>query len=161
MIPQLLGASHMAAVDTFAGTSGRVQAVAVSPVLTTDTITFSGTPATVAEAYGWRAQVQKTDTKFVGFESDANAQGVVFEQQLRGGIGSWSASIEVALTAAGAWAVGQALVVDLLAQKGADTGYEGLNCVIRSFSPGTGVNQPFSTITVEVAGSGVWPATPS
>lgn len=152
----------MATVQALSGTSGRVQAVAVAPGgLTTDHITFTGSPATVNEAYSWRAQVQRSKTSFLGFENDASAQGVVYEQQLQGGAGSWTVSIEVALTAANAYTVGQALVFDLLAQKNADVGYEGLHGVIESFSPGTGVNQPFATINLNIAGSNAWPAGPT
>lgn len=150
----------MATVSAFAGTSSRVKSVAITPVLTTDQPTYTGSPATLAETTDWAiGYTLRGKTTFLGQESDANAEGVLHDQQLRGGTANWTVRVEAAETAVtGVLAIGSFYYLDLILQKGAATGRK--NCPVKlvGINPSTGVGKPYATTTLEFDGNGVLPA---
>lgn len=148
----------MAAISGFAGSSSAIKTIAVTPVLTTDVITFAGTVAALTQSYEWSIDQSKTGTSLATQGSDADTEGGVWEQELRGGVNRWTARIQIAATAASLFRVGQALVVDFLLQATADIGRHGASCVVQSISEGSATAQPFATMTLNVKGSGALPA---
>lgn len=148
----------MAAISGFAGSVCAVKVIAVAPDLTTSVITFTGSVAAITNQYEWSIDQSKTGTSLATQGSDSDSQGNVWEQELRGGIGRWTARIQIAATTASSYQVGQALVVDFLLHSGADIGRHGANCVVQSISEGSATAQPFATMTLNVKGSGALPA---
>lgn len=147
----------MAAISGFAGSSCAIKLVAVSPVPTTDVITFSGSVAAITNGYEWSIEQSKTGTELATQGSDAADEGGVWVQQLRGGIHSWTARIQIAATAASLYKSGQALRVDFLLQANANIGRQACDCVVQGISEGSATAQPFATMTLNLKGSGALP----
>lgn len=83
------------AFTPFAGSAGRMKAVAVTPALSTPQPTLTGlTTAAVAGITGWDLDLKTEDGGgIVHFESSATSGGVLMTEQLQGGVGTWSVKI--------------------------------------------------------------------
>lgn len=141
----------------YAGSSGRVQAVLVAISPTSDVITYAGSPATIAEITAWKIDDNSnTVAKLLTFESEENSSRVIYPQQLAGGTGLWTASIEGILNATtGDFSVGQPLVVDLLVHKGSGAGRSGNNCKVKTVGNADSVTSEHANFAITVEGDGV------
>ncbi len=150
-----------------AGTSGRVKAIAVTPVLTTDTVTFAGSTATIASITQWELSVSGQPTKSLTLESGADAQGRLYADLLRGGVTEWSFSVQGQFDASPAtpstFGEGVFAVCDFLLKKATAAGvigYVSCNGMFHDFRI-TGVNTTSNAavmFSATFSGSGVLPA---
>ncbi len=150
-----------------AGTSGRLKAVAITPVLTTDTITWAGATVTIAEITEWTLTVTSVGgaPKSLTFESSTTAQGKLVADLLRGGVEEWSFDIKGQYNVGDPSMVtlgdGVAVKADFIKKKvtTAGNGYIGCNGVIENFQDtGVSVQGGVQMFSAKFAGSGLLPA---
>ena len=139
-----------AATEFVAGTSGRIRSVKVAVSATSDmppgfngTTYTLGTRVIINEVKSWKFSNSVSSEAIVTFESQADAQGVVYPIHLRGGI---SGGVKIELSGvynAGAgsqthdeYQVGGYVVVDALYSKLNSYGYFGMVCKVVSYSSG-------------------------
>lgn len=157
------------AITPYAGTSGRLKSIPVSPVLTADSITFTGVTATVNEITGWQLTISKPggQPEVLTFESDSDAQGNLYPTLIRGGVARWTATVQGLMNGtAGAgvtdtteqFPIGAAVVADFVYQKGGAKGFFGCNGVVTDFQTSQQVGPQPAPFTCTIAGSGALPA---
>jgi hypothetical protein len=152
----------MAQFSGFAGTSGRVKAVAITPALTDDDVTFSGTPLTIAEFNKWTLteQMDGEPPMILTFESPTNTEGTMFSELLDGGKGSFTVELSGVQKQVPTinFKLGQKIVLDLFAKKSASFGRQNVNVAITNIRQEQGVDQSVMTFSISCKGSGVPPA---
>lgn len=145
----------------YAGSSGRLQIVIISPTLTTDEVTFSGSPATASEIVAWSVDdsMDGGAAKVLTFEAPANTQGVLHPELLRGGTGSWKASVEAVVDSAtlATYVKGAAVVCDFAYKKTTEYAHAGCGGIITSRKFKTAVTDKAATWSFEIEGDGVFP----
>lgn len=142
-----------------AGTSGGLKAVLVTPVLTTDTVTYSGSTVAIASITKWdfadspEGQLPESIT----LESGANAQGLLYPVPLRGGTARYTVEIQgqhdqnpLSSTTFGN---GCFVVADFLIKKSTAFGYTGCNGRISNYRI-TGVDVKGSVVMFSCTFSG-------
>jgi hypothetical protein len=148
----------------YAGTSGRVNAIAVTPVLTTDTVTFAGSAATIASITKWTLsnQFNGEAPQSLTLESSADVQGTLYPDLLRGGTATYSFSVEGQYDASpntpATFGNGVFAVCDFLLKKNVAFGYTGCNGRFQNFQiTGTDVRSGVVMFSATFMGSGVLP----
>ena len=150
------------ATTFFAGSQGRMKLIGVAPSLSDAFVSFSGTTANVAGIRSWKVNVSVEQPPAVHFETSASTTGVLYEQQVQGGIGRWSAEVEGYFdgdTAASSavFGMGEMVVCDFIYNKASGVGHKSANGKVTSFSPGGQVGGGLFTFTATIAGSGAFP----
>jgi hypothetical protein len=153
------------ALEPMAGSSGRVQVGIVTPVLTTDVVTFTATPAAMASLSAWSVDEQPMgeQPEVVTFESTANAQGALAPQQLRGGVIKYTGQCEGVFDPTDSILfVGQPFaLIDLVVKKataGSQKGYKNVPIRISNFKVGDNVTAKTATCSFSFQVSGHLPA---
>lgn len=147
----------------FAGTSGRLKAVAIAPDLTTDIVTFSGSTVTQVAITEWELQVSVTgNADSITLESATTAQGLLTKARLRGGIEEWSFNFKGQFNPdQNTLTNGVFAVADFLVKKVSTggTGYSGCTGQIQNYQV-TGVSANGGTVmfSATFVGSGSLPA---
>lgn len=152
------------------GTAGRVKSVVLTPDLSTSMLDFTGigSTATNAEITKWTLQLTKEggQSQVVTFESDSDAQGNLYADLLRGGIVSWSVTLEGffnldATSGANSLAkfpLGAALLFDLIKIKTGSLGFIGCKGVVIGFPTGADVRGQANPFSVQIMGHKALPA---
>jgi hypothetical protein len=152
------------ATEYYCGTSGRVKAILVAPSSTTDTITFTGTPAALVEVTAWDINWTRDGgvPEVTTFESGADANYNIYPTKLRGGVARWSGSMQCVVDGDTSNSFekltpGCAFVADFIFQKGSGDGFIACPCVMSGLPIKTGVTEKAATFTVQFEGSGALP----
>lgn len=152
------------------GTAGRVNSVVLTPDLTSSMLDFSGVGATVvnAEITKWQLQVVKEGgaASVVTFESDSDAQGNLYADLLRGGIASWSVSLEgffnmdaaASANSLARFPVGAALSFDLIKIKSGSLGFRLCQGVVVGLPTGSDVRGQANPFSVQIQGHKALPS---
>jgi hypothetical protein len=135
-----------------------------------DTVVVPGTPpalVTAGEMGKWNFDFPINGASFVGFGSPADANGVIYPEELKGGVGPWTVDIEGAFnanSAAGAntflrFQPGRFIYFSMVLSKASGFGFHGCKGKIIGFNPGVDVksNKP-SPARIRVKGSAPLPA---
>ncbi len=153
------------AFNPFSGTSGRLKAIKVAPDLTTDTITFTGSPATLPEVTGWDINWARDggSPEVMTFEAEADAEGTLYPTKLRGGTARWSITLQCVVdgdttNSFEKMPPGAAIVMDALYHKSSSKGFQSLNVVTNAMPTKTSVTDKTATYTVTADGSGALPS---
>lgn len=145
----------------YAGSSGRLKININSPTLTSDELTFSGATAAASEITAWSVDdtMDGGAAKVLTFEAPANTQGVLHPELLRGGTGSWKASVEAVVesTSIANYVKGAAVVVDFMYKKSTAFGHSACGGIITSRKFKVAVNDKAATWSFEIEGDGVFP----
>ena len=82
------------ATEFYSGTSGRVKVIAIAPSATTDTISFTGTTATLVEVMSWELNWTRDGgvPEVITFESSADANYNIYPTKIRGGVARYTGS---------------------------------------------------------------------
>ena len=128
---------------------------------TADEITFTGTTAALTEITSWSVDdsMDGGAAKVLTFEAPANTQGVLHPELLRGGTGSWKASLEAVVesTTLANYVKGAAVVMDLCYKKSTEYGHLAAAGIITSRKFKSAVTDKAATWSFEVEGDGVFP----
>lgn len=153
------------ALVAYAGTSGRVSLVNVTPVLTADAVTYTGTPDPQVSLSKWSARCGRVGEipKALTFESPADTQGELAPVIHRGGAKEWVVMCEGLFDQAESSDLQTSpfIVADLIVKKDSSGSQEGFGDVpgkIENFQIGTGVGQGMATCSFEIHVSGHLPA---
>lgn len=132
-----------------AGSWGRVKAIKVAPDLTTPVFTYTGTTATLVGIDSWNVQESRAGgvPTVLDFEGTTDSEGIVYPTPIRGGVGElpkvdiegWF-NIDATNGTGVLIPFGAAVVLDLIAFKGASLGYIGVPGVNESFRRGAKVD---------------------
>lgn len=152
------------ATEYYCGTSGRVKAILIAPVSTTDTITFAGTTATLPDVSAWEINWTRDGgaPEVITFESEADANFNIYPTKLRGGVARWSGSMTCVVdgdttNSFERLTPGCAFVVDLMVHKGSGDGFIGCKVVMSGLPIKTGVTEKAASYVVNFEGSGALP----
>lgn len=152
------------ATEYYAGTSGRVKVILVAPSSTTDTITFTGTTATLVEVSAWELNWTRDGgvPEVITFESGADANYNIYPTKLRGGVARWSGTMQCTVNgdttnSFETLTPGCAFLADFIFQKGSADGFIGCACVMSGLPIKTGVTEKAATFSVQFEGSGALP----
>lgn len=153
------------AFTPYSGTSGRVKAIKVAPDLTQDTITFTGSTATLVEVTGWDINWARDGgaPEVLTFEAAADSEGTLYPTKIRGGVARWSITLQCVVDGDTTNSFeklppGAAIVMDALYHKSSSDGFAGLNVVINAMPTKTAVTEKTATFTVTADGSGALPS---
>lgn len=152
------------AFTPYSGTSGRVELIPVAPSGTTDVITFTGTTGAMVEAVSWKISPQRDGgvPEVLTFESEADAEYMLYPTKIRGGVARWTAEVSCIVDGDTSNSFekvpfGCALVIDFVYHKGGSKGWYGCKAVVASMPTQTGVTEKTATFTFSVEGSGPLP----
>jgi len=153
------------AFEPFSGTSGRLKAIRVTPVLTTDVITFAGSTANLPEVTGWDINWSRDggSPEVLTFEAAADTEGTLYPTKLRGGVARWSITLQCVVdgdttNSFEKMPPGAAIVMDALYHKSSSRGFIGLNVVTTSMPTKTAVTDKTATFTLTADGTGALPS---
>ena len=148
------------------GSAGRLGVLPIAASLSVPMPTFSGSPVPIAGITSWKLDLKRDQGKVLHFESTATGTGVLMEEQIQGGVGSWTVSIEGEYDSASAtltdtnFSLGAAVYFNLIFSKYANFGYKNCQGVVASIGPGSNVRNSPSSFTATIEGHGTVP-TPS
>lgn len=148
------------AIEYYAGTSGRVKAIKITPDLTTDEVAYAGTTLTMAEIQSWEINwSQESPPESITFESEADAEGHLYPEIHRGGIARWSGTLTALVNgdttdSFAALPSGCFFIADMLFHKSSSDGFANLKCKMTGRPVKTGVQEKMATFTMNFVGSG-------
>lgn len=151
------------AFKPYAGTAGQLKVVDVAATLTTPMPTFSGTPAAIAGIRSWKITKTIEQPGLSHFGQVADSFGVLWEDQIQGGIGTWTAEIEGYFdgdtTASSALFDGaECVYCDFILSKDNTAGFKNCKGIVRAFNPETQVKGEPARFTCTIKGHEALPA---
>lgn len=149
------------ALDPVAGTSGRVQTVAVTPDLTVDSVDFTTAVAASRTALvsvtGWELteSPEGQPPRALTFESASNTQGALAGSLVRGG------AVRYTFSCRGLYDLAESItlhgmpfvVADMVVKKaaaGSQKGYKAVKARVLNFKAGTAVDQQTGTCSFDL-----------
>lgn len=152
------------ATEYYSGTSGRVKVLKITPVTTTDMITWTGTTANVTEASGWDLSFQRDNgtPEATTFESEADTENILYPDLIRGGVGRWTGTITMLVNGDTTNTFerlppGSAFMADFVLQKGSADGFFAVKCMTTGMPIKTGIQEKNASVTLSFAVSGKLP----
>lgn len=151
------------AFDPFSGVNARVKAVAITPVLTTDVVTVSGTTTAWLEHTGWNLEKTADGPKIYTANSSADAEGSIAPQLLRGSLLSNKLNLEGVYnggttTTDARFKEGSFVKIDVIFHATYALGYYGMLAKVVSFKPGAKIGPEAIQVSIGLEISGLVPA---
>lgn len=153
------------ALVPYAGTSARAGFVTITPVLTADTVTFTGTPVAQIACQSITISCSRVGEmpEAVTTESSSDAQGHLAPTIYRGGVLKWVIRIEGLFDQAESTALdhepfGQMDIIFKKDSPGSQEGYGDVPGKIENWQANTGVTQGMAKCSFEFHVSGQLPA---
>jgi len=151
------------AFDPFSGVNARIKAVAITPVLTTDLVTVSGTTTAWLEHTGWDFDRSADGPKIYTSNSTADAEGSIAPLLLRGSLLSNKLNLEGiynggTTTTDARFKEGSFVKIDVIFHGTYGLGYYGMLAKVVSFKPGAKIGPEATKVSIGLEISGLVPA---